>query len=344
MKKTWLATLALGTLIFAPLSQTNAAESKKICIFDIAGNSGPVMSLMQDWKAEALKWGIDAQLVPYTNEGIAAVDLQGGACDAAMITGIRARKYNRYTGTTDSIGSIQDLDSFQKVLMVLAHPSQADKMHQNGYRILGIAPAGAAYIFVNDRQISSLAKAAGKKVAVLSYDKTQAEMVAMVGATPVDSDITNFSTKFNNGIVDIIAAPMAAYEALELYKGMDKEQLGKSPNPKGGVINYPLMQITLQLIGGEKAFSAEVAQKSRTYFASQLDKALRLVRDAEQGLDDKWWVEIPEEDKPEYEHLMQQARIQIRDSGQYDGEMLTLLRKVRCSSDASRAECTDPVE
>lgn len=169
-------------------------------------------------------------------------------------------------------------------------------------------------------------------------------MVAMVGATPVDSDITNFSTKFNNGIVDVIAAPMAAYEALELYKGMDKEQLGKSPNPKGGVINYPLMQITLQLIGNESAFSDEVAQKSRSYFAANLDKALRLVVEAEEALDPKWWVEIPEADKPEYEHLMQQARIKIRDDGQYDSEMLTLLRKVRCSSDASRAECTDPVE
>src|SRR5690606_31179305 len=121
---------------------------------------------------------------------------------------------------TDSIGSIQDTEEFRTVLALLANPVMASKMNTEAYTIMGVAPIGAAYIFVNDKKINSLAKAAGKKVAVLSYDKTQAEMVAMVGATPVDSDITNFSTKFNNGIVDVIAAPLAAYQALELYKGM----------------------------------------------------------------------------------------------------------------------------
>lgn len=334
MKKIWLAGLALSALLCAPLSQAEPIK-RKVCVFDIAGNVGPVMGLMRDWKLAAMEWGLDATLISSTSEGVTAADLSGGSCDAALITGIRTRKFNKFAGTTDSIGSIQDSEEFRTVLALLANPQLAPKMSTEAYTIMGIAPAGAAYIFVNDRKIDTLAKAAGKKVAVLSFDKTQAEMVAMVGATPVDSDITNFSTKFNNGIVDIIAAPLAAYQALELYKGM---------SPNGGVINYPLMQITMQLVARKDRFPADMAQKSRTYFYDNVDKAFKFIKDAEAELPKHWWVQIPAADKPGYEKLMQDARIKIRGQGEYDADMLSILRKVRCKSDPSRAECTNPVE
>lgn len=339
MKKTWLAALATGAFLLSSLSQADAAIKRKICIFDIAGNAGPVMSLMKDWKVAALGWGLDAELIPYTSESVAAADLSGGQCDASLITGIRARKFNQFSGTTDSIGSIRDLEQFRTVLALLANPALAPKMSTQAYTIMGIAPIGAAFIFVNDKRINSLAKAAGKKVAVLSYDKTQAEMVAMVGATPVDSDITNFSTKFNNGIVDVIAAPLAAYQALELYKGMAR--LGKD---HGGVIDYPLMQITMQMVAKKDRFPADIAQKSRTYFYDNVDRAFKLVKAAKADIPKHWWVQVPAADKPAYEHLMQQARIKIRDQGEYSAEMLTILRKVRCKFDPSRSECTSPVE
>lgn len=334
MKKTWLAGLAIASLLLSPLSQAEPIK-RKVCIFDIAGNVGPIMSLMRDWKLAAMNWGLDATLVGYTSEGVAAADLSGGSCDAALITGIRARKFNKYAGTTDSIGSIQDLEEFRTVLALLANPQLAPKMSTEAYTIMGIAPAGAAYIFVNDKKINTLAKGAGKKVAVLSYDKTQAEMVSMVGATPVDSDITNFSTKFNNGIVDIIAAPLATYQALELYKGM---------TPNGGIIDYPLMQITMQMVARKDRFPADMAQKSRTYFYENVDKAFKFIKDAEAEIPKHWWITIPAADKPGYEKLMQDARIKIRGEGEYDGDMLSTLRKVRCKFNPSRGECTNPAE
>jgi hypothetical protein len=335
MKKAWLAVFAVCVLLLSSLAQADATIKRKICVFDIAGNVGPVMSLMKDWKLAALGWGLDATLIPYTSESIAAADLTGGVCDASLITGIRTRKFNLFSGTTDSIGSIQDLNEFRTVLALLANPALAPKMTTQSYVIMGIAPVGAAYVFVDDRKIDTLAKAAGKKVAVLSYDKTEAEMVAMVGATPVDSDITNFATKFNNGIVDIIAAPLAAFQALELYKGM---------TPNGGVIDYPLMQITMQLVARKDRFPADVAQKSRTYFYDHVGDAFKIINQAKADIPKHWWVEIPDKDKAGYEHLMQQARIKIRGQGEYSADMLTLLRKVRCKFDPSRAECANPVE
>lgn len=45
-------------------------------------------------------------------------------------------------------------------------------------------------------------------------------MASQVGAQAVSSDITNFGAKFNNGQVDIIGAPAAAFKPLELHKGL----------------------------------------------------------------------------------------------------------------------------
>jgi ABC-type amino acid transport substrate-binding protein len=316
-------------------SATAAPIKRTICVFDLIGNVGPVMGAMKDWKTAALEWGLDAELVAFTNEAIAAEDLKAGKCDAALITGIRSRAYNKYAGTLDSVGGIPTMDHMRVVLQVMAHPSSADKMDNGSYSIMGIAPAGAAYVFVNDRAVNSLAKAAGKKVAVLGYDKTQAKLVAQVGATPVNSDITNFSTKFNNGVVDVIAAPLVAYKALELYKGL---------SPDGGIIDYPLAQLSMQMVARSDRFPADIQQKSRSYFYENLDRVLEGLSREEKQVDPKWWVQIPERDKQEYEVMMQQARVQLRDEGYYSSEMLTLQRKVRCKMDPSRAECTTVVE
>ena len=59
---------------------------------------------------------------------------------------------------------------------------------------------------------------------------------------------------------------------------------------------------------------------------------------------ERWMIQIPEEDKQEYEIMMQEARLQLRKKGYYDPSMLTLQRKIRCKLDASRAECSNPVE
>lgn len=333
MTRSLVAALAL----MLSLSPAVHAENikRKICVFDIIGNVGPVMGAMKDWKTSALGWGLDAELVAFTNEAIAAEDLKAGKCDAAMLTGIRGRAFNKYAGTIDSIGAIPTMQHMRTVLQVLAHPSSAAKLNNGSYDIMGVAPAGAAYVFVNDKTINTLAKAAGKKVAVLDYDKTQAKMVAQVGATPVASDITNFSTKFNNGVVDVIAAPLIAYKPLELYKGM---------TPDGGIVNYPLMQMTMQMVARSDRFPAAMIQQSREHFYNNLDRILEAVTREEAAVEDKWWISIPERDKQEYEVMMQQARIQLRDEGFYDPDMLSLQRKIRCKVEPARAECTTVVE
>lgn len=311
------------------------AIKRTVCIWDIVGRSGPVFTAAQDQKVRMLKYGVDVTMIPYTSESIVVDDLKAGVCDAALISGLRARLFNRFTGTVDAVGALPSAAHMRILLQVLASPKSADKMADNNYVVMGIAPAGGAYIFVNDRSITSLSKAAGKKVAVLDYDPTQARMVAQVGATPISSDIVSAPNKFNNGVVDVLAAPLIAYEPLELYKGM---------GDNGGVINYPLAQISMQLIGRSDKFPNEIAQLVREAFYEGYDQIMTRIDAEAAKVPSKWWIEIPEEDKSEYEQMMMEARIQLRDEDYYDGEMLTLQRKIRCKLDQARAECSNPKE
>lgn len=326
--------LALACLLL-PFPAAAAPLSRTVCVWDLAGNAGPTMAIMREWRTQALSWGLDARLVVHTNEGITAEELKAGQCDAAVVTDFRSRPFNQFTGTLNAIGAIPDYDHLRLVMQVLAHPQSADRMSQGPYSIMGIAPAGAAYIFVNDRAINTLAKAAGKKFAVLEHDPMQAQMVAQMGATPVASDVTNFSSRFNNGQVDIIAAPLIVYNPLELYRGL---------SPNGAIIDYPMLQVTLQLVARTDRFTPDIMQQSRQYFYSHYDQYVAMLEREASQVDPRWLEPIPEHERSEYEQTMLEARVRLRDQGHYDGDMLALQRRVRCRLDGSRSECTDPVE
>lgn len=305
---------------------------RKVCIWDIAGRSGPVFNAAKDQRTRILQYGVDIQLEPYTNEGVMVEALKAGRCDAALMMGIRARLFNKFTGTIDSIGGIESTRQMRVLLQVLADPRMADKMVQGAFEVLGIAPGGAAYVFVDDRSIDTLAAAAGKKVAVLDYDKTQAEMVAQVGATPVPTDIVSAPNKFNNHVVDVLPAPLVAYQVLELYKGM---------SPDGGIIDYPLAQITMQLVGRKDRFPPAAAQLIREEFFAGFDEIESRLQQEADKVPKHWWIQIPAKDKLNYDNMMQQARIKLRSQGYYSAAMLTLQRKIRCKFDPSRPECTE---
>jgi TRAP-type C4-dicarboxylate transport system substrate-binding protein len=315
------------------LDQMPAGSTLKrtICIWDIGGRNGPVFNAAMEQRALAVEYGINLDMVPYTNETVMVDEFKAGRCDAALMSGLRARQFNLYSGSVDAIGAVPSQKHMQTLLQVLSHPRQAGHMVQGDYVVMGIFPAGAAHIFVNDRSISSLAKAAGKRVAVLDYDETQAEMVAAIGATPVTTDIVSAPNKFNNGQIDILPAPLVAYELLELYKGM---------SPDGGVVDYPLTQLSMQLIGRLDKFPNEVAQLIREASYEAYPAVIKRIEQETRRVPDRWMIAIPDKDKREYEVMMQDARDALRAQKYYSADMLSLQRKIRCKFDPARSECS----
>ena len=314
--------------------QARALQSMKdrvvtICIFDPVGANGPAVGYGKDYMLEAKKWGINAEIKAYTDERVAAEDLKAGQCDAAAVTTLRAKQFNKFVGSLDAVGAIPNDDAMRKALATLTSPTLAPLMKQGQFEVVGVIPLGAAYVMVRDRAINSIEKAAGKRVAVMEWDKSQAKMVQRMGAQPVASDIINFVAKFNNGQVDIIAAPAVAYKPLEIYRGL---------GDKGAIYRFPLVMLSAALIIRHDRFPPDVGQKLREFVYTQIDKAFAYVDREEKGIPEKYWLDLPINEKANYVELMRQARIQMTQEGDYDPRMMKLLKRVRCGQ-GQAAEC-----
>ncbi len=327
----WFHSLRFLLLFVSLCNCASANAALTLCVWDPLGAQGEGFSTMKDYALTARNWGADVVLKPYTDERVASEDFKAGQCDAALISGLRARSYIPFTGSIDSVGAIPSYTHMRKVIELLANPKLTPKMINGPYEFAGAVPLGAAYAFVNDRRINSMAKAAGKKVAVLDWDKSQAEVARMVGAVPVQSDITNFAGKFNNGQVDIIFCPIVGYKALELYKGLGKN---------GGIARYPVVQVTAQLIIRREKFPPDFGLKSRMLIADQVPRFFGIIRNVEREVEPAHWMPVPLSDRDGYEKVMRELRIHLSKAGYYDPAMMTLLKRVRCKMEPDNAECS----
>lgn len=325
----WTKALVLGAGI---LMAAEAAQAKQVfCVFDLVGKNGDVYTLMKDYQLAAKNWGADIELRVGQNEAVIAEDFKAGKCDGISVTGMRGRQFNKFTGSLDAIGAIPDLKLAVKVMQGLASPTFAKYMTNSKYEVAGVIPVGDAFLMVNDRSINTVAKAAGKKIAVLDYDEAQKIMVQQIGAQAVSADVTNFGSKFNNRQVDIIGAPAAVFKPLELHKGL---------GTKGAIVNYPILQVTGNLIIRPDKFPAGYGQKSREWVKTQLPRAFGILGKMKADIPQKYWMNIPAADKPGYQKLMRESRIDLTRRGIYDKRMIKLLWQFRCKEDRSNFECS----
>ncbi len=325
----WSKTLLLGMSLCAV---TGVAQAKQVmCVFDLVGKSGDVFTLMKDYQLAAKNWGADIELRVGQNEAVIAEDFKAGKCDAISVTGMRGRQFNDFTGSLDAIGAIPDLKLAVKVMQGLASPVFSKQMVRGKYEVVGVIPVGDAYLMVNDRNINTVAKAAGKKIAVLDYDEAQKIMVQQIGAQAVSADVTNFGAKFNNGQVDIIGAPAAVFKPLELHKGLGS---------KGAIVNYPILQVTGNLIIRPDKFPAGYGQKSREWVKGQLPRAFGILGKMKSDIPQKYWMQVPTADKPGYQKLMRESRVDLTKRGVYDKRMMKLLWQFRCKEDPKNFECS----
>ncbi len=93
---------------------------------------------------------------------------KAGKCDAVAMTAMRARQYNKFAGSIDSLGGVPNNQIAQRAITYVLDARNAAKMTTNmggkKYEVAGISPLGSAFIFVRDKNINSVEKAAGKKI------------------------------------------------------------------------------------------------------------------------------------------------------------------------------------
>ena len=275
----------------------------------------------------------------YTSEAVVANDFRSKRCDGAMMSNMRARVFNPFVGSLDAIGALPNNKSMDMAIQLLAKPQLKSMMKNLGTEVVGIVPLGAAYIFVNDRKINSVDKAAGKKVAVLSFDPSQQKMVSTLGAQPVAAEVTSFGPMFTSGSVDIIAAPALLFEPFELYKGMTK-----GDKVTGGIARFPIMQLSAVSLIRENRYPEGLGQLMREIGAQNASIASSFSLASEKAIPDKYWFDVSPSDKASYQKLMREIRISMTKEGFYDPKMMRLLKKIRCELNPTNYECSMTTE
>jgi hypothetical protein len=325
------------SLISLSPSQARAADERSVCVYDPSGANGDIFQMMKEYKAAALEWGVAFELKPYTDEKIASEDFKAKQCDAVLMTGTRGRSLNTFSSSLEAMGALPTYPLLKSVLKRLLSAKGSKVLNPKGStEVAAIFPGGAVYLLVRDRKVNTVEQLAGKKIATLDFDTAAKYMVQHVKASMSAADVSTFAGMFNNGNVDAAYAPATAYKALELYKGVGS---------KGGVIRFPLAQMTLQLFVHSDRFPEGFAQSSRDYAIKSFDRALKAVSKGEKDIKGSSWVEISGDDKARYEQMFQSVRVHLRDKEKvYAPKALKLMRMVRCKADAARAECAQAVE
>ena len=332
MKKTFLSLAALSAVGFAGAAQ---AAKVDICVFDLLGKSGESFQMAQEWALAAKSWGAEVNLIPRQDEAVADNDFKAGKCDGVFMTAMRARQYNKFAGSIDALGGAPSNEIAKRAIAFALDKRNESKMTSSlsgkKYEVAGIAPLGSAFIFVRDKGINSIEKAAGKKFAVLGYDDAQKIMVQRIGAQAVISDVSNFVAKFNNGQVDMVGAPAYAYKPLEIYKGLGSN---------GAMFNFPVLQVTADFIIRPDQFPAGFGQKSRDWFVKNLPKSFAMIGRSEAGIPAKYKMNLSADDKTKYQKLLREGRMDMTARGIYDASMMSVLKKARCSVDKANFECS----
>lgn len=329
-----LRSLAALALSLGAVADAAAQEERTVCVYDPMGTNGPAYANAQAMAVEAASQGVKIKLRADVEEKTAAEDLVAGKCDAALLTGVATRRFGLASSTIEAIGALPEYGWLKSTLAYLANPKLASRMVAGDYETAGIYPGGAIYLFTQDKAWRHTSDLAGKTIAIIGDDNAAATMAREVGMSTKTASTATFGPMYNSNSVDCAYAPPTAYEPLELYRGIGDE---------GGIIDFPLSQLTLQVVIRKDRFPEGFGQWGRTYSYQQFDKVMRQVTAAEDKIG-KHKLDIPDEDKPGYEDKFLEVRLTLREKGIYDKLILGLMRRVRCEAAPTRAECADPKE
>lgn len=332
LRRVVAASALLASLALPALAETSAEPiERSFCVFDPVGANGPLFAITKTFQPVALREGIKLELRAYTDEKVAAEDFKAGQCDAVLLTGTRAREFNRFTGSLEAMGAVPGEEEMRLLYNTLAQPNARPFLIEGNYEVAGVFPGGAVYLHTRDRSIDTVEELQGKKIATLDFDDASLRMVRHVGASVVGANTASFAGKFNNGSVDLAYAPAVAYTPLELYKGV---------SPDGGVFKYALAYMNFQVIIHRDRFPEDAGQMVRNEAIKRIDEAYEIIAQAESEIPQDVWMLPPEADVVEYDKMLREVRLSLLAEGVYDERAIKLMRAIRCRVDGSRAECS----
>ena len=308
-------------------------ESDEItmCAFDPLYWSGYKNHYLDGYKDMIHELGGSLMIKYYSDERIATEDFESRQCSMLSVSGSTARRYNSFIGSIDSFGSSPSYDPLRLIIKTLTSLKAAKYMRSKEYEVISIIPAGRIFVFVSDKSQYTLNALHGKYFGVYDQDPAMQYLAEQTGMIAKVSSNQFIPSRFNNGGVDVAIFPATIFEIMELYKGLE---------PNGGILDYPLLMSTTQIIIHRDEALDDFGQASREYSSANFDKVLESIVGSEKAIPDKFWINLSDQEVQDMAKMLRQYRINLRDDGVYNSKTLTILRKVRCKLNPIRSECS----
>ena len=91
-------------------------------------------------------------------------------------------------------------------------------------------------------------------------------------------------------------------------------------------------------------FPDSFGEKSREYWASQFDRSMQLIKQADASIPPATWMDLTSENSYKYTLMLRESRIDIAQKGLYDKRGLKVIKKIRCNVNPADPECTTKSE
>lgn len=318
-------------LVTTLITVATSSYAQTLCVYDPLGAQGNNFSLMKDYVLVAKQWGADITLKPYSDERLATEDFKSNKCDSTAITGIRARPLNNFVGTISSPVGVLTNEHIKTVLALMGNVKLAPDMLNNGIEVAGVTSLGFSYLIVKDRNINTIPKLSKAVVGVLSFDEVQQIVVEKLGSTTKPFELAEIGAAFNNRQVDAIVLPAVAFKPLEINKGVGTQ---------GAMFRFPVALTTYDVLIHQNKFPNDFGQKSRSWFAGQIDRQMSEVNKIEKSIEPRYWADVALNLVPGYVRILREARISLTKDGIYNKKMIGILKEIRCRQNPTNYECS----
>jgi hypothetical protein len=300
------------------------------CVWDVLGKQGPIYASTIDQALRMRHYGMTLKVEAYTNEQEVVDKLKSGECDTSIMSGVQAKQFNDFTGSIEALGGVPSREHMRYLMQVLASTHAHKKMQQGDYHIVGVIPIGASYLFTHEERKPTLKRTFKGRAAVVSSDAGQKAIFDDFGMEVISGQNSAAAAgAYNLADADVVVAPLVGYNMFNLGTGLKN----------GSIVDYPIAQMTLQVVSRIDTIPPEVGQFLREDLFIKLNMMYREVeKNSREVPRDKMFKFSPREEKL-LDSKVSAIREQITAEGGYNKGMIKLQKKIRCKIDKTRQEC-----
>jgi hypothetical protein len=304
--------------------------SRTTCVWDVLGKQGPIYTTTVDQQLRLKHYGITMAVEAYTDENEVVEKLKSGYCDTAIMSGAQAKQFNDFTGSIEALGGVPSRKHMRYLLQVLASTHAHKKMQQGNYQIVGIIPIGFNYLFTHDGKKPTIKRTFKGKASLVKGDVSQKALYSAFDMKLIEGKNTAATAgAYNLADADIVMSPLVGYNMFNLGVGLKH----------GSIVDYPLSQMTLQVVSRLDRIPLEVGQFLREDLFIKLNGMYRQVeKNSREVPKDRMYKFSPREEKILATKITK-IRNDLTQKGKYSKSMMKLQRKIRCKIDRQRQEC-----